>query len=325
MYNDINLRISSLIVSGNDSSDRIGGIHALNALIDFKGDDAGQKTTRFASYLRNVMRGTDYAAMVVAARALGRLAKPGGTLTAELVEAEVKGALEWLQLERTENRRFAAVLILRELAKNSPTLMYQWIAQIFEVIWVALRDPKVLIRESAAEAISACFEIISPRDSQMRQLWFGRVYDEILKGFTLNTNEAIHGSLLTMKELLDKSAMFMNEQKYKETVETVLKYREHRDPLVRREVVLIIPILASYSPTEFATKYLHQCMLHLQGLIRKDRDRDKAFVAIGQIANAVGVAIAPYLGKFALPLFPCVYCSSTISDVYKFSSFVFES
>ncbi|KAI4644804.1 uncharacterized protein J4E78_009623 [Alternaria triticimaculans] len=293
--NEVYTKISGLIVTGTDSNERIGGIHALNALIDFRGDDAGQKTTRFASYLRAVMRGQDITAMVVAAKALGRLAKPGGTLTAELVEAEVKGALEWLQLERLENRRFAAVLILRELAKNSPTLMYQWIAQIFEVIWVALRDPKVLIRESAAEAISACFEIISPRDSQMRQLWFGKVYDEILRGFTINTNEAIHGSLLTMKELLDKSAMFMNDQKYKETVEHVLKYREHRDALVRREVVLIIPILAGYSPTEFATKYLHQCMLHLQGLIRKDRDRDKAFVAIGQIANAVGVAISPYL------------------------------
>ncbi|KAF2115999.1 armadillo-type protein [Lophiotrema nucula] len=294
-YNEVNQQISLMIVSGNDANDRIGGIHALNALIDFKGDDAGQKTTRFASYLRNVMRGTDTASMVVAAKALGRLAKPGGTLTAELVEAEVKAALEWLQMERSENRRFAAVLILRELARNSPTLMYQWIAQIFEVIWVALRDPKVLIRESAAEAISACFEIISPRDSQMRQQWFSRVYDEILKGFALNTNEAIHGSLLTLKELLDKSPSFMNDQKYKETAEIVLRYREHRDALVRREVVLIIPILAKYSPAEFASKYLHQCMLHLQGLIRKDRDRDRAFVAIGDIATAVGVAIAPYL------------------------------
>jgi FKBP12-rapamycin complex-associated protein len=287
----VTFRISQLI----ESSDQVGGIYALNSLIDFRGDDAGQKTTRFASYIRTVMRGTDHTAMVFAAKALGRLAKPGGTLTAEVVDAEVKVALEWLQMERQENRRFAAVLILRELGKNSPTLMYQWIAQIFEVIWVGLRDPKVLIRETAAEAISACFEIISPRDSQMRQLWFGRVYDEILKGFNLTTNEAIHGSLLTMKELLDKSAMFMDDRKYKETVETVLKYREHRDALVRREVVLIIPILASYSPTEFATKHLHQCMLHLQGLIRKDRDRNYAFVAIGQIANAVGVAIAPYL------------------------------
>ncbi|UPX14327.1 Non-specific serine/threonine protein kinase [Ascochyta rabiei] len=294
-YGDVYGKISSLIVGGSDSNERIGGIHALNALIDFRGDDAGTKTTRFASYLRAVMRGQDTTSMVVAAKALGRLAKPGGTLTAELVEAEVKGALEWLQLERLENRRFAAVLILRELAKNSPTLMYQWIAQIFEVIWVALRDPKVLIRESAAEAISACFEIISPRDSAMRQLWFGKVYEEIFRGFSINTNEAIHGSLLTMKELLDKSAYFMNESRFKETAETVLKYREHRDTLVRREVVLIIPRLASYSPTEFAAKYLHQCMLHLQGLIRKDRDRDKAFVAIGQVANAVGVAISPYL------------------------------
>ncbi|KAF2738156.1 hypothetical protein EJ04DRAFT_574120 [Polyplosphaeria fusca] len=294
-YKEVNQQISSMIISGSDSNERIGGIYALNALIDFRGDDAGQKTTRFSSYLRNVMRGTDTASMVVAARAMGRLAKPGGTLTAELVEAEVKGALEWLQLERSENRRFAAVLILRELAKNSPTLMYQWIAQIFEVIWVALRDPKVLIRESAAEAISACFEIISARDPQMRLQWFTKVYEEILRGFALGTNEAIHGSLLTLKELLDKSPSFMNDQKFRETSEIVLKYRDHRDALVRREVVLIIPLLAQYSPGDFATKHLHQCMLHLQGLIRKDRDRDKAFLAIGSIANAVGVAIAPYL------------------------------
>lgn len=297
-YNDVNLRISQLISASSassDSSERIGGIHALNALIDFRGDDAGQKTTRFASYLRTVMRGNDYVAMVVAAKALGRLTKPGGTLTAELVEAEVKTALEWLQLDRSESRRFASVLILRELARNSPTLMYQWVPQIFEVIFVALRDGKVMIRESAAEAISACFEIISPRDQHMRAQWFGRVYEEIQRGFQNNTNESIHGSLLTMKELLDKSSMFLNDTKYRESVENVLRYRDHREPLIRREVVLLMPVLANYSPSEFAQKYLHQCMLHLQGLIRRDKDRDKAFVAIGRIANAVGVAIAPYL------------------------------
>ncbi|OCK80049.1 hypothetical protein K432DRAFT_405035 [Lepidopterella palustris CBS 459.81] len=294
-YSDVNQRLSLLIVQGGDTNERIGGIHALNALIDFKGDDAGQKTTRFASYLRSILRGVDTTAMVPAAQALGRLAKPGGTLTAELVEAEVKGALEWLQLDRQENRRFAAVLILRELARNSPTLMYQWVPQVFEIIWVALRDPKVLIRESAAQAISACFEIISPRDSQMRQHWFGRVYDEILKGFSLNSNDAIHGSLLTMKELLEKGAMFMTGQKYKDACDIVLRYKDHREALIRREVVIIIPILAGYAPQEFASQYLHQCMLHLQGLIKKDKDRNTAFIAVGQIASAVGSSIAPYL------------------------------
>lgn len=294
-YNDVTTRISQLIVQGSDTNEKIGGIHALNALIDFKGDDAGQKTTRFASYLQSVLRGNDTTAMIVAAQAMGRLATPGGTLTAELVEAEVKTALEHLQTERQENRRFAAVLVLRELARNSPTLLFQWIPQILEVIWVALRDPKVMIRESAAEAVSACFEIMSNRDAEMRSKWFGRVYDEVLKGFTIGTVESIHGSLLTIKALLMKGAMFMHGQRYRDACELVMRYKDHRDNLIRREVIIIIPILASYSPSDFTSSYLHQCMLHLQGLIKRDKDRGAAFVAVGKVASAVGSSIAPYL------------------------------
>ncbi|EOD48942.1 putative phosphatidylinositol 3-kinase tor2 protein [Neofusicoccum parvum UCRNP2] len=174
-YDRVCNRINALVVQGNETNERLGGIQALDQLIDFKGDDAGQKTTRFASYLRAISQGNDNAAIDAASHALGRLAKPGGTLTAELVEAEVKSALEWLQMDRQENRRFAAVSNLRELAKNSPTLMYQWVPQIFEVIWYALRDPKVRIRQAAAEAISSCLEIISARDQQMRNHFFGKV------------------------------------------------------------------------------------------------------------------------------------------------------
>jgi len=294
-YNDVTTRISQLIIQASDTNEKIGGIHALNALIDFKGDDAGQKTTRFASYLQSVLRGNDTMAMIVAAQAMGRLATPGGTLTAELVEAEVKTALEHLQTERQENRRFAAVLVLRELARNSPTLLFQWIPQILEVIWVALRDPKVMIRESAAEAVSACFEIMSNRDAEMRSKWFSRVYDEVLKGFNMGTVESIHGSLLTIKALLLKGAMFMHGQRYREACDLVMRYKDHRDTLIRREVISIIPTLASYAPSDFTSSYLHQCMLHLQGLIKRDKERGPAFVAVGKVASAVGSSIAPYL------------------------------
>jgi FKBP12-rapamycin complex-associated protein len=282
-------------VQGSDTNEKIGGIHALNALIDFKGDDAGQKTTRFSSYLQSVLRGNDPTAMIIAAQAMGRLATPGGTLTAELVEAEVKTALEHLQTERQENRRFAAVLVLRELARNSPTLLFVWVPQILEVIWVALRDPKVMIREAAAQAVSACFEIMSARDSEVRTKWFGRVYEEVIKGFNIGTVESIHGSLLTIKALLDMGGMFMHGQRYREACELVMRYKDHRDSLVRKEVINIIPILASYSPADFTSSYLHQCMLHLQGLIKRDKDKGAAFVAVGKVASAVGSSIAPYL------------------------------
>lgn len=57
----------------------------------------------------------------------GHLARAGGTMTAEFVEFEITRALEWLQNDRTEVRRLPAVLVLRELAENAPTLMHPYI------------------------------------------------------------------------------------------------------------------------------------------------------------------------------------------------------
>ncbi|KAI9656703.1 MAG: phosphatidylinositol kinase- protein kinase tor1 [Trizodia sp. TS-e1964] len=295
-YSALNGRISQLIVHSNDTFERQGGILALDRLIAFDGDDAAQKTTRFSGYLRNVMRGNDYAAMALAASALGKLAVPGGALTAELVESEVQSALEWLQTDRQESRRFSSVLILRELAKSSPTLLYALVPQIFELIWVGLRDPKYLIRETAAQAISACFEIIAQRDSILRQQWFARIYEEALQGFKLATVEAIHGSLLTIQELLLQAGMFMNEH-FRESCEIALRYKDYRDTntIIRTRVVILIPILASYAPLDFVNSFLHKFMIYLQAQLKRDKERSHAFIAIGKVTSAVGSAIAPYL------------------------------
>ena len=88
-YNNVNARLSQLVVQSNDTTEKIGGILAIEQLINFDGDDAAQKTTRFSSYLRSALRSNDNTVLVYAARALGHLAIPGGALTAELVEAEV--------------------------------------------------------------------------------------------------------------------------------------------------------------------------------------------------------------------------------------------
>lgn len=293
-YNAVSQRIAQLVVTGSDANEKIGGLLALDRLIDFDGVDAAQKTTRFASYLRSALRSNDLAVLVYAARSLGRLAKPGGALTAELVESEIQSALEWLQSERQESRRFAAVLIIRELAKGSPTLLYGFVTQIFELIWVALRDSKVLIRETAAEAVSECFEIIAARDVGVKQQWFSRIYEESLQYLKSNNVDWIHGSLLILRELLLKGAMFMNEH-YRNTCEIVLRLKDHRDPKIRTQVVRTIPILASYAPMDFTNNYLHRFMVYLQAQLKREKERDAAFIAIGKIANAVGVAIGQYL------------------------------
>lgn len=232
--------------------------------------------------------------MQPAAAALGKICRPGGALISELVESEVKTALEWLQSDRVEERRYSAVLVLRELARNAPTLMYAFVGLIFDQIWVGLRDARLLIRQTASEAISACFQIIRERDQAMRQTWQGKIYDEAVQGVRQGSLEYVHASLLVLKELLQQGGMFMHEH-YQEVCEIVFRHKDHRDVQVRKTVVLLIPELAHYSPTEFAQSYLHKFMVFLSSMLKKDKDRNDAFLAIGNIANAVKSAIAPYL------------------------------
>ncbi|KAI6713291.1 hypothetical protein JHW43_004164 [Diplocarpon mali] len=293
-YSVVNSRINQLITHSSDPADKIGGIHALDALIDFDGVDNGTKTTRFTQSLRTVLRGKDLIPMQPAAAALGKICRPGGSLISELVESEVKTALEWLQSDRVEERRYSAVLVLRELARNAPTLMYTFVGLVFDQIWVGLRDIRLLIRQTASEAISACFQIIRERDQTMRQTWQAKIYEEAVQGIRQGSLEYIHGSLLVIKDLLQQGGMFMHEH-YQEACEIIFRQKDHRDLQIRKTVVLLIPELANYSPTEFAQSYLHKYMIFLSGMLKKDKDRNDAFLAIGNIANAVKSAIAPYL------------------------------
>lgn len=287
--------MTQLIVHGNDVADRLGGIHALDALIDFEGvSDPGQRMTRFTQALRTVLRGKDLASMQPAAVALGKLCRPGGALVSDLVESEVKTSLEWLESDRIEERRYSAVLVLRELARNAPTLTYAYVGPIFEHIWVGLRDQRLLIRQTAAEAIAACFQIIRERDQAQRLSQQAKIYDEAVQGVRQGTVESIHGSLLVIRELLQQGGMFMHTH-YLEVCEIVFRHKDHRDVQIRKTIVNLIPELANYSPTEFSQTYLHKFMVFLSGMLKKDKDRNDAFLAIGNIANAVKSAIAQYL------------------------------
>ncbi|KAJ1324782.1 serine/threonine-protein kinase mTOR [Microdochium nivale] len=293
-YNSVNNKITTLMLHGNDPNERVGGIYALDALVDFDGVDVTAKYTRFTANLKHILRGRDIVPMQPAAIALGKLCRPGGSLISELVESEVKTALEWLQSDRVEEKRYSAVLVLRELARNAPTLMYAFVGMVFDLIWVGLRDPRQLIRATSAETVSACFRIIRERDQEMKQNWMSKMYLELLQGLKQNTVEATHGSLLVLKELLEQGGMFMQEH-YEEACEIVFSHKDHRDVTIRKTVVLLIPNLANYSPADFAHAWLHRFMLYLSSMLKKDKERNDAFLAIGNIANSVKSAIAPYL------------------------------
>ena len=147
---DLYRRILRLINSP-DLRHRLGGVYAIDQLTDAKlGENVG-KINRFATYLRDVMTPTCEPQLAEAAsRALGHLVSVGGALTADIVDMEVKRSIAWLSdLERVEARRYAAVLILRELARNAPTVFNVHVPAFIDAIWPALRDQSLVIREAA--------------------------------------------------------------------------------------------------------------------------------------------------------------------------------
>lgn len=293
-FNSVQKAISQLIIHGSDTAERLGGVYIVDTLVDLDGIDMATKYTRFTQNLRQVLRGKDINPMRPAAEVLGKLCRPGGSIISELVEAETKNALEWLQSDRIEERRYSAVLVLRELARNAPTLMYAYVGMVLDLLWAGLRDQRHLIRATSAEAVSACFRIMRERDQELKQLWMDKMYNEAIVCLKIGSVESIHASLLVLKELLEQGGMYMQEH-YQEACDIVSRFKDHRDPTIRKTVVFLIPDLANYAPTEFANTRLHTFMLHLSGMLKKEKERNDAFLAIGNIANAVKSAIAPYL------------------------------
>ncbi len=292
-FDSVNQRTMTLI-QGADTYDRMGGVYILDALVDFDGIEPALKYSRFQQYIGTILRGKDLNPIQPAAVVLGKLCKPGGSLISELVDAEMHTALEWLQSDRVEERRYSAVLVLRELARNVPTLMYPYVGFVFDQIWIGLRDPRRLIRVTSSETVSACFKIIRERDQEMKQEWMDKMFAETVKGLKTNTVEYVHASLLVLKELLEQGGMYMQSH-YQEACEIVFRHKDARDSATRETVVFLIPDLANYAPTEFGATYLHKFMVYLSGMLKKEKERNDAFLAIGNIANSVKSSIAPYL------------------------------
>ncbi|BGP15830.1 hypothetical protein JCM10213_005686 [Rhodosporidiobolus nylandii] len=292
VYAEIHARCFAL-VNSSDLQDKLAGITAIDKLVDVLGNDMS-RAIRLAASVQRAFPCPDPLVMTLAAKVFARLAAQGGSQMGEHVDIQVQSCIEWLQGERIEARRYAAVLVLRELTRSAPGLVYENVPDLLDNLWTALRDPKVAIREAAAGALAGCLLIVTQRDGQYRADMFGMVYDQAQRGFKLNTPEAIHGSLLGYKELFLEGKMFMSDR-YTDSCDQILSFKDHRDPLVRRAVVELIPTLASYNHAEFTTHYLHKTMLYLLGQLKNNRDRTTSFHAIGHVAMQVKSAMAPYL------------------------------
>ncbi|KZT10185.1 atypical/PIKK/FRAP protein kinase [Laetiporus sulphureus 93-53] len=280
-------------------SEKLGGILAIDYLLNADGEgaiEARRNLFRFYNYVKTLLPFSDINVMLAASKTLGQIAALGGSQFGDhWLDYEVQSAITLLQADRQqETGRYAGVLILKELARNTPTFFHAHIGLVFEKILVALRDTRLIVRESAAELLAACLEIITQRERQAHSPALMKILQDAQLGLKMAQPEIIHGSLLTYRELLLHGGMFMKEH-FLDAAAQIMFFKTHRDALVRKMVITLIPSLALYDTQSFCEHHLYQAMGHLLTQLDKPNERSVAFIAIGHVARAVGSEMKPFL------------------------------
>lgn len=292
---DVNKLIFELIRSP-DAPSKLGGVLAIDQLIsvDLAGED---NATRFTHYLRQVLLTPDIEVIKAAAAVIGHLTKYGGALAGDLVDYEVKRCIEWLTLERQEIKRLAAAIELKSIAQTSPTLIFGYINSVVEALWSGIRDPKLAIRQDSVAALGVCLQIVLRRDAAVQEHVYSHVWKESVAGIKQQSLEYMHGSLLVYGELLMHAGQFMQPPKFGEALSAVIKLRDHKELVIKRTVIEIIPLFAAFRPQVFGKKYLEETMNYFISILHAPKSAESAlvFLSVGQISLAVRVAMAPYI------------------------------
>ncbi|GAB2218008.1 hypothetical protein Droror1_Dr00001223 [Drosera rotundifolia] len=288
-------RVSKFLVS-NDLVENLGALRAIDELLELPLGENASRLSRFSKYVRNVFESKrEHQLLIDASRVLGHLVRVGGAMTADEVEQQITNALEWLRGDRVEHHQLAAVLILKEMAENAPTVFNVHVPAFVESIWFALRDPALDVRERAAEALRACLCVIERRETRWRVQWYYHMFEATQEGLGRNAPiHSIHGSLLAVGELLRNTGEFMMSR-YGEVAEIVFRYIEHRNQLVRQSITSLLPHIAHFLRDRFVTNYSKICMKHILSVLKRPSERATGFVALGEMAGALDGELIHYL------------------------------
>ncbi|ELR11998.1 FRAP subfamily protein kinase, partial [Acanthamoeba castellanii str. Neff] len=209
------------------------------------------------------------------------------------IEKELEVALRNM---KKDSHRYGGALVLKELARNAPTLFYLHVSEFFDCVGEGLKDPNIAVRECTLEALRCALSLVSHREHNHRHQWYHAIYQDAFEGLMAKsvTPAVVHGSLLTMgtgailAELL--VATDWMEPRYRVLCEKVLQFKDNKDKMVVNTVITLLPILANFSPQQFNELLLKDAVAWLLTILEKKGDISKpeAFLALGQIAKASG-------------------------------------
>ena len=281
----------------NEKHELLGVFQAINRIVKAIGET---KTLPFVQrYLPLVFQqlsSPDAEIVTKAAQCVGALIKLGGPHNTELVESQVKNAIGWLRSAegaelfggRSEHRKFAAVLVLKEFCMYAPVATFASITGSKECIkdmLSSMKDPKV--RDAGFELIQAFLKLIANREDATRKELFLQIYQRAKTDFASSDILALHAALLIVDALLFHSKHDLQMEQYIEICDSVMKCRDHKNVAIRKQVLVLIPKLAAFSIPTFIARCMKDAITFILEFITKKavKERGAGFVALGQLCK----------------------------------------
>ncbi|KAJ2746135.1 phosphatidylinositol kinase- protein kinase tor1 [Coemansia sp. BCRC 34301] len=298
-YAEINTRVIKHLGSP-DIQDRLECTALLSALADIETLDDAQKA-RILSQSRSLMTQSSLAVSTEAVGVYEKLVgKKWGIIMAS-VETDINRSLEWLTNERSEVLRMTALHIIEVLYTSANTSLHSYLARILNQVNTYLRDHKVEVRHAASRALGACLGMVPSHDTGARNPLLNFLYEEQLRDQLAGNVEGSHAALLICHGLIQHGGMFMHGN-FAATSDLALKLKDHRDPVIRKAAISLLPALARYSPQDFTkpnangeTLLARSCTYLINLARTSESDRATAFLALGQIAQSCSAEFKPYL------------------------------
>ncbi|KAI9501402.1 phosphatidylinositol kinase- protein kinase tor1 [Coemansia sp. RSA 1358] len=299
VYVELNAMIMRL-ARANDVQDRLACTAILTALVDIDMLEDTQKT-RITAQLKTLLNGNNPVVCLEAAFIYGKLIQKKWAVVMASVEPEVSRCLEWLAGERSEVRRLTALKLIEVLCIGAPTSLYSYIPKILTSLSPPLRDHRLEMRDAAARALGACLDLVPMQDQTTRNPWLNYLFEELQRDHQLASTEGYHAALLVCQELVLHGGMYMQSH-YGNASEMALKLKDHRDPVVHKTAINLLPMLARYSPQDFArlnvggeTLLARTCNYLITLSRTSSTDRATAFVALAHIAQSCSSDFRVYL------------------------------
>lgn len=77
---------------------------------------------------------------------------------------------------------------------------------------------------------------------------------------------------MAVRELLRHSGKFL-DGKFRDLSDLIMRFKDHREGMIRRAVIALIPELARFDPIAFSETQLKSSMGYLLGQLKKEKDR----------------------------------------------------